>query len=138
MKNIVLTILRPPFGRKSCCFFCPWEVVFWRIFSKISVSKNFWDFKTSQLFAQTIPEKKWYTTPIANHLSFPFLKSFHWSEAPPGREVTMFENSLRGKKNNKVKEILKWSKLYRKSIILDWFSNGMHCFLKVFSWLKQL
>ena len=35
-------------------------------------------------------KKKWYTTPIANCMNFPFLKSFLWSETPPGREITKF------------------------------------------------
>ena len=38
--------------------FLPEKFQFTEELQKKSVPKNFWDFKTSQLFAQTIPEQK--------------------------------------------------------------------------------
>ena len=66
------------------------------------LSRNFrWSIQNALTFRSGHPrEKKWYTAPIANRLSFPFLKPVWWSEPPPGREITMFANSLRDKKNN--------------------------------------
>ena len=56
--------------------------------------------KCSNFSLRPSQRKKWYTAPIANRLSFPFLKPVWWSEPPPGREITKFANSLRDKKNH--------------------------------------